>query len=660
MSSMGHMQRVAVDVASIPTTKVVRAKRRAWQRFRRNKGAIAALVFLVVLVFIAIFHGQLEPYDPTAQDIGNRFASPSWDHWLGTNDLGMDLWSRILSGASVAMYISVRVVALAMFVAVPIGLISGYFGGRLDNLLMRVVDAGLSFPALVLAVAIAGVLGRTLGNAALAISIVLVPGFVRLTRASTLAVRQETFIEASRSIGTSTPRLLWSRVLPNVRAPLLVAASLSFGGALIAEAGLSFLGLGVQFPDASWGNMLRRSYEQSLFSHPWQLLVPGAAIAMTVLAYNTLGDGLRDALGAAEPRRRSRREKRGITSVVRATPAPSVPTSGSTALISVEGLCVEFDTDHGPVRVVDDVTFDIQPGEVMGLVGESGSGKTVTSLAIMRLLSSPPGRITGGAAWFEGRDLLALSFEEMRQIRGAGISMVFQDPLTSLNPAYTVGNQLAEAVRLHQPLDGALSRDAARRRGVELLELVAIPDPEQRVHEYPHQLSGGMRQRVMLAMALACSPRLLIADEPTTALDVTIQAQVLDLLRDLQRELGLGVLLVTHDLGVIADLCDSVAVMYAGQIVEHAPVHDLFARPQHPYTEGLLNAMPQVGAVGEPLYVIPGQVPQPHAWPTGCRFAARCQYAQDACREVAVELTSVDGHLARCVRRDELELRGAQ
>jgi len=648
------LQRLPAIGEEVPTIPSAGARRRAWQRFRGNRGAIAALVFLGVIALIASFHGLIQPHDPNAQNVLNKFAAPSWDHWLGTNDLGQDLWSRIMVGAGVALYISVRVVVLAMVVAVPIGLVSGYVGGRLDNVLMRLVDAGLSFPALVLAVAVAGVLGPGLGNAALAISIVLVPGFVRLTRGSTLAVTQETFVEASRAIGTSVPRMLWTRILPNVRAPLLVAASLSFGGALIAEAGLSFLGLGVQFPDASWGNMLRRAYDKALFTHPWQLLVPGIAIAITVLAFNTLGDGLRDAFGTAEPRRRGRRERRGITTVVRAPETPRA--APPTPLLAVGGLTVEFDTDRGPVRVVDDVSFTIEAGEVLGLVGESGSGKTVTSLSIMRLLASPPGRIVGGSVWFDGRDLLELSFDDMRQVRGAGISMVFQDPLTSLNPAYTVGNQLEEAVRLHE----GVGRDAARHRALEMLDLVAIPDREQRAHQFPHQLSGGMRQRVMLAMALACSPRLLIADEPTTALDVTIQAQVLDLLRDLQGELGLSVLLVTHDLGVIADLCDRVAVMYAGQIVEYAGVHDVFARPDHPYTEGLLNAMPQVGAFGEPLFAIPGQVPQPAELPSGCRFAPRCVYAREVCTSGPVELAGPESHLARCARSDELTLRGAR
>ena len=648
----------AVDpVAPVPTSQ---SRRRAWQRLRRNRGALLAIAFLSVVLIFAVFQHVLEPYDPNFQPPGlnNLFASPSWQHWLGTDDLGRDIWSRIIAGSGIAMRVSAQVVALAMAVALPIGLVSGYLGGRVDNLIMRVTDAGLSFPPLVLAIAVASILGRGVGNASLAISIVLVPGFVRLVRGSALAVTQETFIEASRSIGTSSPSIVRKRVLPNVRSPLLVAASLSFGGALLAEAALSFLGLGVQAPDASWGNMLREAYTYALFEHPWQLVVPGVAIALTVLAFNTLGDGLRDAYGVAEPRRRRRGAKRGITAVVRVDIAPAAGrrVAGAGPLLAIRDLCVEFDTDAGPLRVVEHVDLEVASGQVVGLVGESGSGKTVTSLSIMRLLASPPGRITGGEICFEGQDLLALSFEQMRRIRGSEIGMVFQDPMTSLNPAYTIGNQLAEAVRLHEDI----SRKEARQRALEMLELVAIPDPAQRMHEFAHQLSGGMRQRVMIAMALICSPKLLIADEPTTALDVTIQAQILDLLRSLQTERNLGVLLVTHDLGVIADVCDQVAVMYAGQIVEQGSVDDLFERPRHPYTEGLLRAMPQTGKVGETLFVIPGQVPSPSAMPVGCRFHLRCPYAVDACRSDAIELVDVgDGQRSRCIRHDELTLTGA-
>jgi oligopeptide/dipeptide ABC transporter ATP-binding protein len=324
--------------------------------------------------------------------------------------------------------------------------------------------------------------------------------------------------------------------------------------------------------------------------------------------------------------------------------------------LSIEHLSVEFVSARGVARVVDDVSLSIRPGETVGLVGESGSGKTVTSLSVMRLVPSPPGRIAGGSIWFEGQDLLDLSFKEMRGIRGAKIGMVFQDPMTSLDPTFTVGKLLLEAQTIHQKV----TRAQARARSIELLEMVGIPAPETRLRQYPHQLSGGLRQRVTIAIALANEPQLLIADEPSTALDVTIQAQILDLLRSLQRELGMAVLFVTHDLGVIADLCDRVAVMYAGQIVEEAPVHDLFEHPQHPYTAGLLGAMPQVGRLDERLSVIRGQVPLPHQLPTGCRFAARCDHAVDACRAEPVALTATASSMVRCIRADELSLRGAE
>jgi peptide/nickel transport system permease protein len=636
-----------------------------------------AIGFLLFFTFVAIFRNFLVPFNPNDQNIPNANAAASLHHLLGTDHLGRDILSRLIVGAGVSLRISLQVVLSALAIALPIGLIAGYFGGAIDNLLMRVADAGLSFPALILALAIAGILGPGLGNAALAISIVLIPGFMRLVRGSALAVAQETYVDASRSIGTPTRRILFRRILPNIRSPILVAASLSFGGAILAEAGLSFLNLSVQPPNASWGNMLRNAYDNSLYTHPWQLVIPGVAIATTVLAYNTLGDGIRDAFGTGSwsPARhgkgrwwwlqRRRRTRRGITEVIRATVPAASPATGAPPLLEVAGLTVEFTMQDGPVRVVDDVSFVVRGREILGLVGESGSGKTVTSLSIMRLLASPPGTIVGGAAYFCGRDLLSLTFEEMRRVRGAEISMVFQDPMTSLNPAFTIGDQLVEAMRLHQDFD----RRTARLHARELLGLVEIPAADQRLREYPHQLSGGMRQRVMLAIALACRPKLLIADEPTTALDVTIQAQILDLLRMLQHELDLSVIFVTHNLGVVADLCDRVAVMYAGQLVEQAKVHELFVRPQHPYTEGLLRAMPQCAASRAPLYVIPGQVPHARAYPTGCRFHPRCSYATDVCcgEPVALLATSnvkrtamADERAARCRRCDELVLRGAE
>jgi oligopeptide/dipeptide ABC transporter ATP-binding protein len=323
----------------------------------------------------------------------------------------------------------------------------------------------------------------------------------------------------------------------------------------------------------------------------------------------------------------------------------------SEPLLRLENLRTWFHTDDAVVRAVDGVSYDVDAGETLAVVGESGSGKSVTALSILRLIPQPPGRIEGGRVLFKGRDLLTVSEAEMRRIRGAEISMIFQEPMTSLNPVFTCGEQIIEAVMLHDRVD----RRTARRRAIEMLELVGIPSPEQRVDEYPHQLSGGMRQRVMIAMALACRPSVLIADEPTTALDVTIQAQILDLLRRLQRELGMAIILITHDLGVVAEMAHRVAVMYAGQVVEYADVRSLFKRPLHPYTAGLLASLPRLGVERDSLPVIPGSVPNPAHFPRGCRFHPRCPVmVAPLCLDHPDLMQIEPGRYSRCWRAREI------
>jgi oligopeptide/dipeptide ABC transporter ATP-binding protein len=318
-----------------------------------------------------------------------------------------------------------------------------------------------------------------------------------------------------------------------------------------------------------------------------------------------------------------------------------------TPLLEVRDLRTWFDGDGGTYRAVDGVSFTLGAGRTLGIVGESGCGKSVTSLSIMGLVPQPPGRIAGGEILFEGVDLLKLDPAALRDLRGARMAMIFQEPMTSLNPAYTVGEQIVEGILRHRPI----GRAAARARALEMLRLVRIPAPEQRLDEYPHKLSGGMRQRAMIAMALACGPKLLIADEPTTALDVTIQAQILDLLRRLREETGTAIVLITHDLGVIAELADDVVVMYAGRIVEQAPVARLFEAPQHPYTIGLLGAIPDLDRRRARLATIEGTVPDLSADLVGCRFAPRCPFAEERCRRDAPELRALaPGHAAACWR----------
>jgi peptide/nickel transport system ATP-binding protein len=337
--------------------------------------------------------------------------------------------------------------------------------------------------------------------------------------------------------------------------------------------------------------------------------------------------------------------------MVRSMMEPQASGVNGAPLLAIENLITEFRTEAGTVRAVDGVSFEIPKGKTVGVVGESGCGKSVTALSVMRLIQDPPGKISGGRVLYGGKDLLKLSESEMRKIRGNKISMIFQEPMTSLNPVFTCGDQVAEAIVLHQKLSGK----AAMAKVVELFQLVGIPSPEERVRAYPHQMSGGMRQRVMIAMALACHPDLLIADEPTTALDVTIQAQILELLSRLQRELGMSIMLITHDLGVVAETCEEVVVMYAGRIVERAPASAIFAGPKHHYTAGLLRSVPSFETVGEErgqharLREIPGMVPALTALPKGCKFQDRCPAVAERCRESEPELSKMeDGRLVRC------------
>jgi peptide/nickel transport system ATP-binding protein len=326
-------------------------------------------------------------------------------------------------------------------------------------------------------------------------------------------------------------------------------------------------------------------------------------------------------------------------------------------ILEVKNLKTSFFSEEGEVKAVDDVSFNVYPGKTLGIVGESGCGKSVTSLSIMRLIANPPGRIMGGQILYQGKDLLKMDLSEMRKIRGNDISMIFQEPMTSLNPVFTIGNQIREAIALHQDL----SKKEIQNKAVEMLKLVGIPSPEKRVNDYPHQLSGGMRQRVMIAMALSCNPSVLIADEPTTALDVTIQAQILDLLRDLQQKVGMALILITHDLGVVAEVAEEVVVMYAGRVVEQGTVQEIFTNPKMPYTKGLLNSIPTLsqdptGKVKKKrLETIPGIVPNLLHLPQGCRFQERCSFVMDACRQKEPELRVIktdpkQPHAIRCVR----------
>jgi peptide/nickel transport system permease protein len=447
----------------------------------------------------------------------------------------------------------------------------------------------------------------------------------------------------------SRPRIIARHVLPRIAGPVIVQASLLAAAVLLVQTGLSFLGLLVPAPAPSWGGMVADG-AHALELQPWLIWPPGLVIALTILAFGQLGDAVRDATTEGWAARPGFLERKATTQV----PAPLAtrPEPARRSLLSVQSLTVCFQSPAGRARVIEDVTFAIEEGEVVGIVGESGCGKTVTAMSILGLLPEN-GDIEGGSVVFDGRSLTAMSEHELRLVRGREIALISQEPMVSLNPVLRVGWQVTEAVRQHVGLAGR----AARVKALDLLEAARLPDPEQIARRYPHELSGGMAQRVAIARALAGEPRLLIADEPTTALDVTVQAEILDLLRALQRDRGMAVLFITHDWGVVADICDRAVVMYAGQVVERGPLLPIIREPRHPYTRALLASNPHRAKSSGLLPTIPGSVPPPGSWPAGCHFHTRCPLAESACREGPIQLQELpSGRETRCIRNEQLAL----
>jgi peptide/nickel transport system permease protein len=608
-----------------------------------NRLSAIGLALLALLLGLALITPFLPIPDPDITDPAQRLLRPGADgHLLGTDHLGRDLLSRLLWGMRVSVAVGLAATVIAAFIGSLIGLTAGYAGGRADSILMRGIDLVMAFPYILLALAIVAVLGPGLLNALYAIAIVNIPFFARNVRGITLGLSRREFVDAARLSGASHPVILFREVLPNVLPTIVVTMSTTVGWMILETAGLSFLGLGAQPPQADLGSMLGEG-RKLLFTAPHVSVIPGLMIFVLVMSINLVGDGVRDVL---DPRLKSGALiAPGAATAVKRESVPQTPAPD--AMMAVEGLRTEFHVGDRVYKAVGGVDLVLAPGERVGLVGESGSGKSVTALSLLRLVPTPPGVITGGRVTIDGRDQLAAPLDKLRRLRGGKVAYVFQDPLTTLHPLFTVGTQIVEALQAHQPL----SRRDAEAKAVHLLEKVQIPSAKARFSAYPHELSGGMRQRVCIAMALANDPDLIIADEPTTALDVTVQAQVLKLLRQLSEEQGSAVLFITHDFGVVSELCDRVAVMYAGRIVEIGPTQDVLANPAHPYTRKLIDCVPILGQPERRLDAIEGLPPPVDRLPPGCAFAARCPYVEARCREGEIELDPLDESRAvRCIK----------
>lgn len=611
----------------------------------RNRLAGLGGIILFSIVLLALITPLLPLAPPNEIDTPNRFALPFSDGAvLGTDHLGRDLLARLLWGTQLSLAVGFSAAAIAGFFGSFLGIVAGYYGGRVDAIIMRSVDIFMAFPYILLALAIVAALGPGLMNALVAVAVVNIPFFARNVRGVTVTLAQAEFVLSARLAGRGSFSILIFELLPNVISVIVIAFSTTVGWMILETAGLSFLGLGSQPPQADLGSMLGES-RAALIVNPHTSIIPGIMIFLVVMGINLLGDGIRDALdprlaeGALE--KPSPLTRISSTLEQRKTESKSPKQS----ILEVNHLSTNFVLNDIVRKAVRDVSFSIQSGECLGLVGESGSGKSVTALSLMRLVSSPPGVIVSGSVQLSGQELINQSYSDLRTVRGRKVAYIFQDPLTSLHPLHRVGDQLTECMSTHHKDRTAVFI----RRAKDLLREVRIPNPDRVMKAYPHQLSGGMRQRIGIAMALANDPDLIVADEPTTALDVTVQAQILTILNDLRLKRGLSVLFISHDLNVVAQICDRVAVMYAGQIVETGKTEDLLAKPRHPYTAALLACSPQIGKGRQKLQPIAGMPPAGHDIVETCAFASRCSYAKSDCRSQTIALNLSDNRAVRCL-----------
>ncbi|GAA3343105.1 dipeptide/oligopeptide/nickel ABC transporter permease/ATP-binding protein [Curtobacterium pusillum] len=589
----------------------------------------AALVVFAVVVLAAVFAPLVATHDPLKSGIPAQ--APSLDHLFGTDRSGRDVFSRLVYGARSSLAIGLGATALALLVGGIVGSIAATANRWISETIMRVLDVIMSFPGIALAIVFVAVFGKSLPVLIAIIAFLYVPQLSRIVRANVLSQFGEDYVSAERVLGAKTTYILVKHVFRNCAAPILVFATILVADAIVFEASLSFIGAGVQEPAPSWGNVISSGKNLLLAGGWWATLFPGLLILVTVLALNVLAEGLTDAMVRPSARPRSTvaaQEATATASVAAAAPDPALVAhlrnlrdaeerrtdrlvfdSDVAPLLEVRDLSIRFPDRHGDVDVVDRLSFSVRPGETMALVGESGSGKSLSSLAIMGLL--PANAEVTGSIRFEGRELLTMTEADHNRLRGHEMSMVYQDALSSLNPSMLVRSQLNQ-----------LLKRGGTRTAEELLELVGL-DPARTLKSYPHELSGGQRQRVLIAMALTRSPKLVVADEPTTALDVTVQAQIIDLLNDLREKLGFALVFVSHDLALVAEVAHTITVMYAGQVVESAPTAQLLLDPQHEYTRGLLGSVLSIEAGASRLHQIPGTVPTPRDFAKGDRFAVR-------------------------------------
>ncbi|UOX92267.1 dipeptide/oligopeptide/nickel ABC transporter permease/ATP-binding protein [Amycolatopsis sp. FBCC-B4732] len=610
---------------------MVRRRGSVWVAAVRTPVGACSAVLLAVVIVLALVAPLVWGDGAAAIDTDAIGQGPSGAHPFGTDSLGRDLLLRTLVATRLSIGLAVLATAIGVGTGVVLGTLPSVLPRWAGRLLVAAVDIAVAFPGLLLALFFAVIFGVGTQGAVLAIAFAMAPAFARLVQTLSASVSGRDFIDAARLAGVGRIRLLARHVLPNIGEPLVVNATIGAGSSLLAFAGLSFLGIGVQAPDYDWGRLLREGLD-GIYVSPVAALAPAAAVVLAGLAFNLVGETVAAVVGV-----RTRPARRAAGPLPGARPAPAAEAGGDAVLV-VENLQVAFPGPDGWTVPVRGVSFTVRAGEAIGVVGESGSGKSLTALAVSRLIEAP-GVVTADRLEFAGKPLASASDREL----GTSLAMVFQDPMTSFNPARRVGGQLAEVSEQHH----GLSRREAFARAVGKLTAVRVPAAARRARQYPHEFSGGMRQRAMIGMGLMGEPRLIIADEPTTALDVTVQRQVLRLLARTREAEGAAILLISHDIAVVSQTCERMLVMYAGRVVEDLPAG---GEARHPYTRALLATTVDLDTDrDEPLAVIPGRPPAPDQVPAGCAFADRCPLASERCRtEDPVLEPAGAGHRVAC------------
>ena len=611
--------------------------------FRRWKamsiGSRISLVVLILIVMIAVFANILAPHNPL--EIFTARQAPDAQFLFGTDDKGRDVLSRMMYGARYSLIIGLGATAFALVCGSIIGAVAAVARKWVSEVIMRILDVIMSFPGIALAATFVLVFGNSVPSLIFAIGFLYIPQIARIVRANVVSECNQDYVRAVVVSGARAPWILVKHVIRNCIAPVMVFTIVLVADAIVFEASLSFISAGIPEPTPTWGNILSDARGGVLAGRWWQALFPGLAIMITVLCLNILSEGITDAMAAA-PRAPVKADDAAVRANREADKLVADPTLAYAAqaemleqrlselqaiektrtdrfeartdvppILEVKDLCIKFPR-HGDVNVVDHVSFVVRPRQTMGLVGESGCGKSITSLTIRGLLD-PKAKVSGEIL-YDGQNLLNMDQKQMNALRGREIAMIYQDALSSLNPSMLIKAQMKQ-----------LTKRGGTRTAEELLELVGL-DPKRTLDSYPHELSGGQRQRVLIAMALTRDPKLIIADEPTTALDVTVQKQVIDLLNKLQKELGFAMVFVSHDLALVAEVANSITVMYAGQVVEQGPVSDILCHPVHEYTRGLLGSVLSIEAGGTRLHQVPGSVPSPKDFPEGDRFTPRSSH----------------------------------